>query len=107
VSSRHPGPVTLRRARDLAATALLPAVLVLLLVLSGCGDVGGPGDTDPVRDGAGAETTREAWVVEGEDDLTQAEIDELALEEWREARGPGSTTGTATSRATARPRRST
>ena len=80
--------MTLRRARDLAATALLPAVLVLLLVLTGCGDVGGPGDTDPVRAGAGAETTREAWVVEDEDDLTQAEIDELALEEWREGEGP-------------------
>ncbi|GAB3090378.1 DUF6924 domain-containing protein [Nocardioides zeae] len=60
------------RVRDLAAPALLPAV-ALLLVLTGCGDVGGPGDTDPVR--AGAETSLEVVVGEAEE-LTQAEIDE-------------------------------
>ncbi|MDQ1103297.1 DUF6924 domain-containing protein [Nocardioides zeae] len=67
-------------ARGLVVAALLPAVLVL----AGCGDVGGPGDADPVRAGAESETSLEGWVGDGGDDLTQAEIDELVREAWQE-----------------------
>lgn len=48
-----------------------------MLALAGCGEVGGPGDTDPVRAGADGETSGDAYTATMEE-LPPAEVDELA-----------------------------
>lgn len=73
----------LRRVRGLAAAVLLPAVLTL----AGCGEVGGPDDTDPVRADVDGKTSGNAYVATMEE-LPPAEVDELTEAEileqlWR------------------------